>query len=176
MAADFKTISGANLFCDEDPGESLHIQLAEVALPELTRQTQSHMPGGGFMAMNVDMNMYDPLTLPFKLAGFNEDMLKRVGYNDGQAHAYTIFKEIIDARARTKTRLTCVVEGMLASYSQDSFSKGTLVGFNYVIDSIQSYRLELGEQVIFDFDLFANRRVTPRGDENAETNNILGVS
>lgn len=175
MAADFKVITGANLFCDEDPGESNHIQLDEVAVPDLTRVMEEHSPGGGFMSLEIDMNMLEALTLPFTLRGINEKMLARVGYGGGQNHNYTVFKEVRDVRLGTKARLTCVVKGIMGSATQDAYNKRGLSGFNYEIRGISSYFLQLGDEVIYDLDFFAGRRIIRGIDHNLETNAILGI-
>lgn len=102
MAAELNIITGANLFCDEDPGESNHLQLSEVGLPDLNRMMEEHTPGGGFMALEIDMGMLEALTVPFKLTGVNPAMLARAGYGDALIHSYTIFKEITDVRTRAR--------------------------------------------------------------------------
>jgi P2 family phage contractile tail tube protein len=174
MAAELNIITGANLFCDEDPDESNHLQLSEVGLPDLTRTLEDHMPGGGFMAIGLDMNMLEALTLPFKLIGINIGMLQRAGYGDGIVHNYTIFKEIRDVATQEKTRLTCVVKGIIGTASQEAYAKN-LSGFNYEIQSILSYRLTLGEAVIYDFDFISNRKRVGDNDQNSRTNAILGI-
>ena len=131
MAADFKIITGANLFCDEDPDESNHLQLDEVALPDLTRMMEEHNPGGGFMSLEVDMNMMEALTCPFTLKGISASMMARVGYGDGQIHSYTLFKEVRDVATQQKLRLTAVMKGQIGSAEQDAYNKRGLSGFNY---------------------------------------------
>lgn len=175
MAAELKIITGANLFCDEDPGESNHLQLDEVGLPDLNRMMEEHNPGGGFMALEIDMGQYEALTLPFKLTGVNANMLARAGYGDGLLHSYTIFKEITDIATQAKSRLTCVVKGMIGTVSQDAYNKQGLSGFDYEIKGVQAYRLEIGDRSIYDFDFFANRRMVNGVDQNNRTNAILGI-
>lgn len=175
MASELKIIKGANLFCDDDPNESNHLRLDEVGLSDLTRVLEEHRPGGGFMALEVDMNMYEALAVPFTLKGFSESMLTRVGLGDGNYHNYTIFKEIQDVKTQTTERLTVVARGLLASAAQDAYNKRGMSGANYEVRSIQSYFMSIGDRVIFDFDFFANRRIVGGVDQSARSNAILGI-
>jgi len=175
MAADFKVITGANLFCDEDPDESNHLSLDEVGLSDITRVMEEHRPGGGFMALEVDMNMMEALTIPFTLRGVAEGMMARVGYGDDVIHAYTIFKEVRDVRTNGKERLTCVARGQLASVAHDAYNKRGMAGANFEIRGIQSYFLQIGDRVIYDFDFFANRRIVLGENQQAASNAILGI-
>lgn len=176
MAIEFLVIKGANLMCDDDPDESNHIQLDEIAIPNLKRTMEDHMPGGGFMAVQVDMNMYEALTLPFKLIGFSPAMLRRVAYGDGKLHKYTVYKVIQDQRTREKRRLTCVVNSQLGSAEQENYNKRGLTGYNYELQAIDTIDLTLGDQNIWSLNAWTNRRIVGTEDENRADNTILGIS
>lgn len=175
MAFEFLTIQGANLFCDDDPDESNHIQLDEIALPNLVRTMEDHTPGGGFATLQVDMDMYEAFVVPFKFVGISISMLRRAGLNSGKKRKYTIFKEIKDQRTKERRRLTCVVNAQLGSAEQEAYNKRGLTGFNYELQAVDTYDLTIGDQNIYSFDLFSNRRIVGTEDENRETNTILGI-
>lgn len=175
MAIDFKIITGANLFCDEDPGESNHLQLDQVAIPDLARTMDTSDGAGTFMQVEHDMDLIEALVLPFTLKGISPGMIARVGLGDGKLHNYTVFKKVRDVGTNTQRRLTCVVKGVMASTKQDPYNKRGLTGFDFEIRGIQSYLLQLGNVKIFDFDWKASRRIVNNVNQQAESNAILGI-
>jgi P2 family phage contractile tail tube protein len=175
MSADLKIIKGANIFSDENPDESFHLQLDEVAIPDLTKVYETHSPGGGFMQLDISMEMLEALVLPFKLVGIAASMLSKIGLNDGQPHTYNIFKDVHDMRTREQIRLMATVRGEMGSVKQDAYNKKGLSGFNYEVKAIESYRLDFGNQTIYDFDFFANRFLVRGADQFAKTNANLGI-
>ena len=173
--ADYKYITNANLMADDAPDQSYHLQLESVALPDIQQTMVDHNAGGSGMGIRLAMEHFEALMIGFKLSGFDEGMLARLGLNSGRLRGWTIFKEVRDTRTGEKKRLVATARGVLASSTQDAYNKTTLSGFDYQIDGIRAYTLHYDSRRIFDFDWHASRLYV--GDTNlmGETNQILGI-
>lgn len=169
-------LEAVNLFMgDHDPEASNHLELEELKLPELSRKTVEHTPGGGVMSVGFAIDVLEKPDISFKLKGFNPDRLRLFGINTTQRRVFTAYGVIRNKRTGVVGEAKAIIEGRIAKVSPDSFSRGGDFGHEYGLDEVVSYALSVNGTELFAVDFFANIWRVGGVDQYADVNRILRV-
>lgn len=168
-------MEAVNLFCgDDDPTASKHLTLSEMKLPDLSESFADHNPGGGKVGIEVGVGI-EKLNAPFKLNGFDPQVMTQFGLGTRVATNYTALGAIIDKRTGRTFQAKALMEGRLGSVSGDAFQRGQLQGYEYAIHAITHYELHFDGAEKFYFDFFTNAWRVGGVDQNAEMNRALNI-
>jgi P2 family phage contractile tail tube protein len=173
MSNTLYVMEAVNLFCgDDDPNASKHLTLSELKLPDLTETFADHKPGGGRVGIEIAVGV-EKLNAPFKLNGFDPQLLTQFGLNARVSNNYTAYGVIKDQRTGRSIEQKALIEGRLGKVAGDAFQHGELQGYEYAIHGITHYEFYFdGQEKVF-WDFFTNIWRIDGTDQNAETNAIL---
>jgi uncharacterized protein len=168
-------MEAANLFCgDHDPTASKHLTLVELALPTLQGIYADHHPGGGRVAIELEVGV-QKLEPTFKLNGYDPDVLTLFGVGGKLKRVFTAYGVIVDKRTGRRIESKAVIEGRLGKVEPSAFQRGELQSHDYAINEVTHYEVWFdGQQKIF-WDFFTNSWLVNGADENAEINQILRI-
>lgn len=147
-------LEAANLFVG-DTGDSTHLVLAELKLPNVQENYQEHQAGGARFAIEVDM-FVERLDAGFILLGWQPDILRLM--NREQLQTFTVYGLLRNKKTNEAQELKAIMRGRLGKADPISFTRGTLQGLEFAIRAIVYYQLIIARQEIFRFDWFENRR------------------
>ena len=166
-------MEAVNLFCgDDDPTASKHLTISELKLPDLNEQFADHAPGGGRVGIELPVGI-EKLNAPFKLNGFDPQLMTQFGLGTRAAMNYTAYGSIVDRRTGRAIEAKSLMEGRLGKVNPDAFQRGELQGHEYAIHAITHYELHFDGEEKFYFDFFTNSWRVDGIDQNAELNRIL---
>jgi len=169
-------MEAANLFAgDHDPTASLHLELTELALPNLEEMFQDHHPGGSRVQIEVAVGI-NKLSSTFKLAGWNPGLLTQFGLGETARRMFTAYGVIRDKREGRAIEAKALIEGRLGKAEADAFQRGELQGHDYAINEIMHYELWFdGKEKIF-WDFFSTEWRVDGVAQNADEIAILGIT
>jgi len=168
-------LTGVNLFCgDDDPTKSKALTLAELKLPTLEEDYQSHRAGGALVEIEIPVGI-KKLDATFKLDGTDTDLLVKFGLNSKVRQVFTAYANISDRRSGRDIPARAIIEGRLGKVDPDAYKRGDLQAHNYAINEIVRYEYyyDGAEKVFFDF--FENAWRVNGVDQLAAFNANLGI-
>ena len=169
-------MEAANLFVgDHDPTKSLHLQLTELALPNMEEMFQDHHPGGSRTQIEVAVGI-NKLTSSFKLAGWNPDVMSQFGLGEKARRMFTGYGVIRDKRAGTAIEAKAILEGRLGKNEAEAFQRGELQGHDYAINEVMHYELWFNGEEKYYWDFFSTEWRVNGVAQNADELSILGIS
>lgn len=150
-------MEAANLYCgDDDPTKSKALTLVNVKLPVLQETFADHKPTGRMFAMKLGMNSFEALESTFKLNGLDPDLMPLFGIGQKGLRKYTIRGNVVDKQDGREFAAICVLRGRLGKIEHDQFSRGELMGADYMISEINHYELTFDGKEKHYFDLFSD--------------------
>lgn len=159
MAGTILNLDTANLFAgDDDPNSSQFLTLNSIKWPDLDEKMKAHNPGGGVMAVDVGMRSLDPMTLSFKLAGIQPDVMNQFMNGSPRRKKYTIRGNLNDLKTQADIPVLGVIEGRMISVKVGEFTKDNGLDTDYMIKEVVSYSLFIDGVEKLYFDLFAGPR------------------
>jgi P2 family phage contractile tail tube protein len=168
-------MEAVSLFCgDEDPTAGKHLSIQELKLPDMNETFADHTPGGGRVGIEVPVGI-EKFEAPFKLTGFDPQVMSQFGLHTKVAQNYTAYGSVINRRTGAAIEAKALMEGRLGKVSPEAFKKGDLHGFDYAINGITHYELHFDGVEKFYFDFFTNAWRVDGVDQNADQNRILRI-
>lgn len=169
-------LDSMNMFVGvDDPTSGLWQDISEVKLPTLDQTTQEHMPGGGFMAVSLNMRVIKALEPSFKLVGYNPDVLAKFGADTGTRMLYTAKGNLKDKLKGVERPLKAVMEGCLVKVDPDTFKKGDLLTHDYVLAECFHYEIWIDEVEKLWLDFATNQWRVNGVSVNRQQNLNLGI-
>lgn len=176
MANTIYVMEAVNLFVGDDrPDDSNHLTIQELKLPGLEENFTDHLPGGAVIGIEVDTHI-QRLEATFNLAGWNPEVMTKIGRAEGNQQTFTAYGAIRDRRNGELIESIAVMQGRLGRVNPTAFRKGDLQSHEYSIRGIVHYELKMGERPIYYWDFFENARVIGTEDLNSKLNRILRVT
>lgn len=155
-----RTLEAANLFCGAT-GQSNHLRLANVKLPDVEEVYVDHRPGGAPVAIEVDV-MIQRLECDFTLVGWNPEIDALLNaWQDGQNQFWffgAIRDRVIIPDGGTTNVFQAIAKmtGRLGKSQPGQWQRGALGEFSYSIRGIIAYRLTVAGSIVYDWDFFNN--------------------
>lgn len=175
--SDILLMTAANLFIGtEDPEASKHLKIQNLTLPTLEFETVAHTAGGAPMGVEFNMGVLKPLTLSFKLLGFDEEAYAAAGVGSNAAKIYTA-RGVIQRKSDGKNfQAVATIKGCMGKLAPDAMERAKGLDHDHSIVEVTRYKLEVGDKTWFDVDFFTAKRVQFGVDETAEIRQFLGLS
>ena len=175
MPATFYLMEAVNLFAgDHDPSNSKHLTLEGFKLPDLQEMFQDHLAGGAPVQVEFAVGI-QKLEPTFKLKGFDPDLLVQFGLGSKKLTRFTGYGVMRDQRTGEAIQSIATIEGRLGKVAPDAYKRGELNGDEYGINQIMHYELTFGGRELIYFDWFTNTMRMNGVEQNAETNQMLGI-
>jgi len=168
-------MEGVNLFCGDSPDDGKHLAIDELKLPDLEEEYAEHKAGGARVAIDVPVG-FAKLEAPFKLKGWDPQVMSLFGLGSKVTHQYTAYGALIDKRTGRSVETKSFMEGRLGKASSDAFQRGEFQGFDYGIMGIMHYELFFDGVEKFYWDFYTNSFRIDGVDQNSDLNQILRVS
>lgn len=164
-----------NLFVgDADPNASLHLVLAEIALPKLEENFTEHNGGGAVMGLDIGVG-YKSLSASFKLVGHQDHVMKHFGLGSRVNQSFTYRGAMRDRVSGELKKAVAVITGRLATVEPETFKRGELKHHDYEIKGITRYELKVGGNELYLFDFVSSTWRIGGVDENADVRSILNI-
>ncbi len=168
--------SGLNLFVGDDgPGNSKHLNLENVKLPDLEDQTQALHPGGAVGQLEVGGMGLKALDLTFKLTGWDPQAMSQFGLNSRVNLPYTIYGIVRDKAGNAPLEVKAVVRGRMTRVAVDNMKRGDLLGTDFAIKEIVHYELYFNKQEKYFFDFMGSDWRVDGVDQYADDRTILRI-
>jgi phage tail tube protein FII len=157
-----------NLYCE---GVNGWLSLKNYKLPSPKVKSETHLPGGGVMDIDVPLGAIEPLTLAFNLLGANPAFLGQFGMSLAQRKLYTVYELLTDEQTGVKRERIITMRGVFSEADPDEMKGRGLMGYGYQIKSIVNFEDVIeGHGIIARFDFWTNSwqgyGVTVGSDEN----------
>lgn len=163
-----------NLYCE---GVNAWLSLKQYKLPSPKVKSETHLPGGGVMDLDVPLGAIEPLTLAFNLVGANPAFLGQFGMSLSQRKLYTIYELLTDEQTGAKRERIITMRGLFSEADPDEMKGRGLMGYGYQIKSITDYEDVIeGHGIIAAFSFWTNRWQGYGFDIGSEENRILRIA
>ncbi len=169
-----RIMEGSNLFCGS-AGNSLHLELTELALPPLEEIYQDFHPGGSPVQHEVGLGI-QKFNASFKLAGWNEQVLALFGLGATVAEDFSAYGSIKDKQTGVIQSATCIMTGRLGKVEPEGHQRGELQHHDYAIREISHYELLIEGAEIYYWDFFSTEWRVNGAAQNAEERNALRIT
>lgn len=168
-------MEAANLFCgDDDPSNSLHLELSELKLPGLEENYSDYMPGGAPVAIEIDTHI-NRLEATFNLMGWNKKVMTMIGASSQAQQTFTAYGVIRDRRSGKALGSKAIMFGRLGRVNPQAYSRGNVQQHEYSIRGIMHYELYLDHEQFYYWDYFTNTRRIGGINFNLELNRLLQI-
>jgi uncharacterized protein len=151
----------------------LETETVTLPIPKPIRQTYN----GGTMHMgyNAKMAKFEPVTCSVKLAGYSEIIQKLVARGPGQLDDIT-FRMAVQKKATLNQYSSHIVQMRAAIDIEalDEASRGEKSGMDFMLDSIEYYRYDIGDTTVREFQIDPSIWKINGVDQLANLNRALG--
>ena len=168
-------MEAVNLFCGDSPDDGKHLSIDELKLPDLEENYAEHKPGGGRVNIDIPVGI-NKLEAPFKLKGWDPQVMSLFGLGQKVTHQYTALGALIDKRTGRSIQAKSIMEGRMGKIAPDAFQRGEFQGFDYMIAGIMHYELYFDGVEKFYWDFYTNALRVDGEDQNADLNARLNIS
>ncbi|NJL50401.1 MAG: hypothetical protein HC909_01450 [Blastochloris sp.] len=163
-----------NLYCE---GVNAWLALKNYKLPAPQVKTETHLPGGGVMDLDVPLGAIEPLSLAFNLVGANPAFLGLFGMSLAQRRLYTIYELLTNEQDGTKRERIITMRGVFSEADPDEMKGRGLMGYGYQIKSITNYEDVIeGHGIIARFDFWTNSWQGYGVNIGSDENRILRIA
>jgi phage tail tube protein FII len=150
----------ANLYCGTAPGDeskSNHLGLAELVLPTMEIQYVDHRPGGGPVAVEIDVVM-TRMELSFEIVGITPQIMALLRNLEMQKHFFSAYGNLRDYNTYSALPLKAYFRGQLSKVEPRPFKRGEVFHMRYQVRGLMKYELYIGdmEVPIYRWDFFTN--------------------
>ncbi len=147
------TQEGLNLFVGDDgPGNSKHLNLEHVKLPEFEEMTQTLHSGGAVGQIEVGGMGMKGLEMTFKLTGWDPQAMSQFGIGGRAQLPYTFYGLARDKAGNVPKEVKGVVRGRMTRVAVDSIKRGDLLGTDFAIKEIIHFELIFNKQEKYFYD------------------------
>ncbi|VDS09242.1 Phage tail tube protein FII [Paracoccus haematequi] len=161
-----KTIRNFNAFVD---GISYFGLATEAKMPWPKIQTEAHRGSGMDGPVGQDMGM-EGMSAEATFAEWSPALLKRIG-----TETRVVFRPAAKADgAATAETIIATVSGLVTGHEGGDLKPGTGATLKLTWD-VRQYRLEINNEVIWDIDLVAGKRVVGGVDQLAALRRAMGI-
>ncbi len=161
-----KIIRNFNAFVD---GVSYFGLCTEAKLPWPKIQTEAHRGAGMDGPVGIDMGM-EALSAEATFAEWNPTLLKTVGTN-----RRVVFRPAAQAEGSdTADTIIATIGGLITSNEGSDLKPGTGSPLKLMWD-VRQYRLEINNEVCWDIDLVAGKRIVGGTDQLAALRQAMGI-
>jgi P2 family phage contractile tail tube protein len=161
-----RLIKNFNAFHD---GISYFGLVDEAKLPAVKIQTEAHRGSGMDGPVGQDVGM-EGMASEMTFSEWSPAILKSLGKKD----RFVLRPAMSSATDFTASTIIATLSGLITTSEPGDLKPGTKSTLKVVMD-VQTYKLELDGEVIFDIDLVNARRVIGGVDQLAEIRRAMGV-
>ena len=134
----------------------------------------AHNPGGGMVGIEIGVGI-GALSAPFKLNGFDPQVLSQFGLGSRIETNYTAYGSVLDKTDGRHIPTRCLMAGRLASVESDAFQRGQLQAYDYQIQGITHYELFFDGSEKYYYDFLTNEWRVDGVSQVAEINQNLRI-
>lgn len=168
MVNAFEVMTDANLFCGavSDRSNSNHLALTELKLPAWEERYVDFRPGGGNVAIEIDVQMVR-LQASFTIAGITPQVMKLLRPIVGTSTYFTAYGVVRDMMTFVPRQAIAIMFGRLGRVELANYRKEDVLHTTYAIRGMTSYRLAVAgfnqdtgveeTDVIYDWDFMTNQ-------------------
>lgn len=164
-------LQGYTMYVD---GSDFGIDTEEVSLPHPVLKSETYQGGGMVLEVDQVFSAVEALEVNVTMAGKNPDILKLMARAPGK-HSTIVFRQaILTERVGTIVPHIAVVEGAIASSSNDNLKRGEKSGFEFVIKSVGYFRYEVDQDIVHEVQAWPPKLIVDTIDQLADVNAVLG--
>jgi phage tail tube protein FII len=150
----------ANLYCGTAPGDeskSNHLTLTELVLPTMEIQYVDHRPGGGPVAVEIDVVM-TRMELSFEVVGITPQIMALLRNLEMSKHFFFAYGNMREYNSGVALPLKAFFRGQLSKVEPRAFKRGEVFHIRYQVRGLMKYELYIGDQdvPIYRWDFFSN--------------------
>lgn len=163
-----------NLYCEST---NLWLQLASFKLPSPKVKTETHMPGGGIMELEVPVGSIEPLALGFNTKSADPRTIGGLGMSLSQSKLWTIYEMLVNERTNQKMQRIITMRGLLSEASPEEMAGRGLKGYEHSVGSITDYEDVIeGYGIVARFNFWRNEWQGYGVEVDNRDNQILRIS
>lgn len=163
-----------NLYCE---GVNGWLGLSSYQLPSPRVKTETHLPGGGIMEIEVPIGAIEPLALSFNMRSADPRFLGQFGLELQHARLYTIYELIQDELTGIKRERIVTMRGVFSEATPEEMQGRGMKGYGYQIKSITEFEDVIeGYGIIARFNFRTNTWQGYGVDVGTDDNRILRIS
>jgi phage tail tube protein FII len=167
----------ANMFCGREPSDvnaGLYLELTEFKLPAMNETYVDHRAAGVPMGIEIDTIFAKP-EATFQLMGWNAQVAGLISSWIAEQNVFWVYGLLRDRMTAEATQVTAKMRGRLGLADPQNWNRGAAQHWNYAIKGIITYKLQIGNTPLYDWDFFENRFLVGQFDRNADVNRILNI-
>ena len=149
-------------------------RLESAQLPRLNKTVERFVAGGGWMAMNIPMEI-EELTATITLKGAHEDLRSLFGKEPGDWTTFYYYERLRDIMAGQNVGRVVVMKGLLQEVQQPRVTGRRADMTTYTIGSIVSYLDKVNGNIITGVDFDTNTLILNGVDYSAEANRLIAA-
>lgn len=142
-----------------------------LTLPELTRKTEDHRPGGLDMPIRYDMGM-EPMECTFSLVEYDANTSALFGLADMSVAQLTA-RGALRRDGDSPIAIVIVMRGAVSQLTKGEWKGGEMTTLTHKVD-LRYYKETIDGQDVVEIDSVNNKRIINGVDQMEQIRNIIG--